>query len=193
MKNLFLFLLLNICTFTYFAQRAMSHEQVSQEAYFDYIEKGYPASQWPQYQSKYVEEYKKRTFNSSYGGSEYQRKTTNVAGLITNSAGQTIGRYSNGQLLNSYNQPIGYINGGTFMSQQGIYSNCVGSIQGNRIMNCQGGIYYTINGTSISNSQGYIVAYIRGESIYNSSNQLIVTIAGISNQSIAAYLLFLSR
>jgi len=64
MKNLFLFLLLNICTFTYFAQRAMSHEQVSQEAYFDYIEKGYPASQWPQYQSKYVEESKKNNQRS---------------------------------------------------------------------------------------------------------------------------------
>ncbi len=193
MKNLFLFTLLIICTFNIYGQRSVSHEQISQEAYFDYINNGYPASQWPQYQSQYVEEYKKKKFNSSYGGGEYQRITTNVAGLITNSAGQTIGRYSNGQILNAYNQPIGYLNGGTFMSQQGLNSNCVGYIQGNRIMSCQGSVYYTINGSSILNSQGYSVATIRGDSIYNSSNQLIATISGINSQSIAAYLLFLSR
>ena len=193
MKNIIVLVFISFVAFSGFGQAPRSHEQITNDAYLDYVNKGYPPSQWPQYQSKYVEDYKNKKYNITNGGGEYQRKKTYVAGLIRNSAGQTIGNYSNGQVLNSNNQPIGYLNRGQFMSQQGAYSNCVGTIQGNKIMSCQGGIYYTINSSSILNSQGASVAFIRGESIYNSSNQLIATISGISYESVAAYLLFLAR
>ena len=82
MKNLFLLFLLINCSFKSYGQHVMSHQQISQEAYFDCINKGYTANDWPQNQSQYVEDCKKQKFNSSYGGGGYQRKTTNVAGLI---------------------------------------------------------------------------------------------------------------
>ena len=190
MKLLLFFLLL--FSTNAFSQNMSDHQKISQDAYFDYIKKGGIASEWPRYQSQYVEQYKQSNYNPSTG-SQYQRKTTNVNGLITNSAGQTIGMYSNGQVLNSYNQPVGYFNGNTLMGQSGVNSGCICSVQGNRIMNCQGGVMYTINGTSITNSNGYNVAFIRGNSIYNTSNQLLATIAGINTNSIAAYLMFFSR
>ena len=149
MKNIIVLVFISFVAFSGFGQAPRSHEQITNDAYLDYVNKGNPPSQWPQYQSKYVEDYKNKKYNITNGGGEYQRKTTYVAGLIRNSAGQTIGNYSNGQVLNSNNQPIGYLNRGQFMSQQGAYSNCVGTIQGNKIMSCQGSIYYTINSSSI--------------------------------------------
>jgi hypothetical protein len=191
------YLILILCCFVFidisYSQAPVNDQKISQEAYFDFLKKGYPADQWPRYQSKYTEEYKRSHYNSISGGGEYQRQRVNVPGLISNSGGQTIGRFSNGQILNSNNQPVGYLNNGTFMSQNYGASSCVGSIRGNTILNCQGGIYYTINGSTVLNAQGYRVASIRGESVYNSSNQLIATISGLNISSLAAYLLFLSR
>jgi hypothetical protein len=184
-----LFLLLSSTTLS---QNMNSHQNISQEAYFDYIKKGGIASEWPRYESQYTEQYKQQNFNPT-GGSEYQRKTTTVAGLITNSYGQTIGSYSNGQVLNSGYQPIGYNNNGTFMRQSGLNSGCAGYVRGNQILNCQGGVIYSINGSSITNSNGFTVAYIRGSQIYNSSNQLLANISGANINSIAVYLLFFAR
>jgi len=175
------------------AQQTVTYQQISQEAYLDYLDKGYPANMWPMYQAQYVEEYKKKNYTATYGGSEYQRKVTLAPGVMTNFAGQTIGSYSNGQVLNSGYQPVGYIQNGYFMSRNGLNSACVGYVRGSNIMNCQGGVYYTVNGSTITNFSGYVVAYIRGESLYNTSNQLLVTISGININSIAAYLLFLAR
>lgn len=188
---LFLFMLL---TSAAFSQNMSNHQNISQEAYFDYIKKGGIASEWPRYQSQYTEEYKRNNFNpTSAGGSQYQRKTTTVAGLITNAYGQTIGSYSNGQVLNSGYQPIGYNNNGTFMRQSGVNSGCAGYVRGNQIMSCQGGVLYSVSGSNITNSSGYTVAYIRGSQIYSTSNQLIATISGANINSIAAYLLFFAR
>ena len=44
------------------AQREVSHQQILNEAYFDYLEKGYQANQWPRHQSKYVDDIRKKEF-----------------------------------------------------------------------------------------------------------------------------------
>jgi hypothetical protein len=192
MKHLFISLFLFI-SFTVVCQKPVSYQQISKEAYLDYVDKGYPANQWPQYRSQYIEDYKKRTYNTMHGGGEFQRKRTFKTGTMTNGAGQMTGSYSNGQILNSMSQPVGYINQGYVYSQRGLNSTCVGYVGSGQIKNCQGHIIYTIRGSSINNSQGYTVAYLKGDRLYNSSNQLLVEIAGLNMNSLAGYLLLLAR
>ena len=192
MKHLFICLLLSI-PFTLLCQKPVSHQQISNEAYLDYVSKGYPSNQWPQNRSQYIEDYKKRTYNTMHGGSQFQRKRTFKTGTMTNGAGQVTGSYSNGQILNSMSQPVGYINQEYVYSQNGLNASCVGYVGSGQIMNCQGNILYSIRGSSINNSQGYTVAYLKGESLYNSRNQLLVKIAGLNMNSLAGYLLLLAR
>jgi len=192
MKYLFI-LLFFFGSFHVICQKPVNYQQVEKEAFLEYISEGYSADKWPQYRSQYIEDYKKRTYNTMHGGSQFQRKQTFKSGTMTNGAGQITGSYSNGQILNSMNQPVGYINQGYVYSQRGLNSTCVGYVGSGQIKSCQGHIIYTIRGSSINNSQGYTVAYLKGDRLYNSSNQLLVEIAGLNMNSLAGYLLLLAR
>ena len=189
MKKVICFLLIHLvfgygnCQNTYGGQ--VSHQQILNEAYYDYIQKGYNPNSWNRNQSKYVEEFKKQKFGNN--GSGYSRKIILQSGTMTSGTGELIGSYSNGNVFNSRNESVGYKRGYNFFTGGG----SVGWVQGNQIGYAQNPIY--IVSENYIYSQGQKVAYIQGDDVRNFHNHIIVRIKDLNMHSLAAYLLILAK
>ena len=188
MKRLLVFMLIHL-VFGYGNCQSyggqVSHQQILNEAYLDYIQKGYNPDSWNRNQSKYVEEFKKQKF--VFDGSGHSRKIIYQSGTMLSGTGDLIGTYSNGNVFNWRNEPVGHKRGYNFYSGGG----AVGWVQGNQIGYGKNSIY-TVSENYIY-SQGQRVAYIQGDDVRNLQNHLIVRIKDLNMQSLAAYLLLLAK
>jgi hypothetical protein len=190
MRTLFAFFSLSCCFYqTAFSQYNNNQQQnIQNNAFFEYIENGGSPERWTTVQGEYTKQYTNNNYQLNNSGS-YEIKKTYKSGTISSSNGSIIGRYENSQILNNFNQPLGYYSNGWFYN----YSNqCIGGVSGTSIVNCQGSSIAKFSNNTLYDNSGYVLGYLQGDNFYSSEGSLVAIISGISMQNLTAFLLFLN-
>jgi hypothetical protein len=160
-------------------------QQIQNEAYYDWLNKNNGYTQgWQQVRESYTKQYYQRNYQSNSANPSARKKTYKSGTFLSNQG--AIGSYSNGYILNSYNQSLGYVSKGYYMSSS---NQCIGFIKGYQIFNCQGHLLATVKSNGIYNAQGYLIYGLNGETLYK-NNYPHVQISGLTMENLAAYLLF---